>query len=166
MKPDLSEAIALAGLLRQAGMDFLDITMGNPYVNPHVNRPFAKGGYEPDEEPIEGVARMLRGTAEIAAAHPGLPVICSGLSYLGAASANVAAACVAEGWFAMAGYGRETLAYPNLARDVCHGEWNAASQCLACGKCSEIMRAGGQPGCVIRDAGYFLPKYREYVLKN
>jgi 2,4-dienoyl-CoA reductase-like NADH-dependent reductase (Old Yellow Enzyme family) len=109
---------------------------------------------------------MLRGTAEIAAAHPGLPVICSGLSYLGAASANVAAACVAEGWFAMAGYGRETLAYPNLARDVCHGEWNAASQCLACGKCSEIMRAGGQPGCVIRDAGYFLPKYREYVLKN
>ena len=165
LTPDWTEATRLAGLLREAGLDFLNITMGNPYVNPHVNRPFARGGYEPEEAAICGVERMLKGTAVIAAANPDLPVICSGLSYLGAASPAVASACVADGWFAMAGWGRETLAYPDLARDVCAGTWQTGRQCIACGKCSEIMRAGGQPGCVVRDGEKFLPLYRQYVQK-
>ena len=35
----------------------LNITMGTPYYNPHVNRPYARGGYEQPENPVDGVAQ-------------------------------------------------------------------------------------------------------------
>lgn len=164
IEPDFSEAIRLVGELEALGMPLVNITMGNPYVNPHVNRPFAKGGYDPGEHPLEGVSRMLGGISLIASS-VGIPVISSGLSYLGVTSANVAAACVGRGDFAFAGYGRMTLAYPDIARDICAG---AVSDkvCIACSGCSMIMRAGGQPGCIVRDGGVYMPLYRQYVPGN
>ena len=65
---------------------------------------------------------MLTGIAEIQRAHPDVPIISSGLTWLSDASANVASACIRDGWFAMAGYGRMTLAYPDIARTIVAGE--------------------------------------------
>ncbi|MBO4792017.1 MAG: flavin oxidoreductase/NADH oxidase, partial [Clostridia bacterium] len=48
-EPDYSEGKALASMLFEAGVRLFDVTMGNPYFNPHVNRPFARGGYEAPE---------------------------------------------------------------------------------------------------------------------
>ncbi|MBR2461278.1 MAG: flavin oxidoreductase/NADH oxidase, partial [Clostridia bacterium] len=39
------EPIWLLKKLKELGVGLLNITMGNPYFNPHVNRPFAMGGY-------------------------------------------------------------------------------------------------------------------------
>ena len=161
-EPDFTEPVTLAKELEKLGMQMLDITMGNPYFNPHINRPFAMGTYLPPEHPISGVARMLEGTAQIRK-QIGIPVICSGLSWLGAASPNVAAGCIRNGWFDFAGYGRESIAYPDAARDICAaGALSAKKLCITCGKCTEIMRAGGTPGCVVRDGGVYLPIYRRY----
>src|SRR5699024_8927378 len=56
---DLTEPLELVGRLhRELGMELLDVTIGNPYFNPHVNRPYDNGPYIPDEHPLEGVARM------------------------------------------------------------------------------------------------------------
>lgn len=166
IKPDFTEAKMLCGELVKLGMPLINITMGNPYVNPHVNRPFAKGTYDHPEAPIAGVVRMLDGIAEVAAAVKGTPVISSGLSYLGAMSANVAAAYVKDGKFEFAGYGRETLAYPNLAKEICNlGNLDPQKICIACGKCSEIMRKpGGTPGCVIRDSEVYAPLYKKFCM--
>jgi len=160
--PDFSEAVALAKQLKVLGMPLLDITMGNPYFNPHVNRPFAKGTYPPPEHPLCSVERILSGAAQIRRAVE-IPVICSGISWLGAVSPNVTAGCIREGWFDFAGYGRESIACPDAARQICTtGTLDPAKLCIACGKCTEIMRAGGTPGCVVRDRSVYLPIYRQF----
>lgn len=161
--PDYTEPIRLLQELQKSGMNLVNITMGNPYFNPHVNRPYAKGGYEAPEHPLCGVSRMLLGTAEVKKAVPDMKMICSGLSYLGVAAPHVAAAMVKEGGFDLAGFGRTIFAYPDFAKDILQkGEMAKERLCLACSKCTEVMRSGGTPGCVIRDKETYLPIYQEY----
>lgn len=163
LTPDFTEPVRLVKELVDLGMPLINITMGNPYVNPHVNRPFAAGLYEPPEEPLFGVQRMLDGTAEIKKAVGNVPVICSGLSFLGITAANCTAAYIENGDFDFAGFGRQTLAYPDIAKDIVNNNIQANKLCICCGKCSELMRAGGTPGCIVRDAALYAPMYKEKV---
>ncbi len=164
---DRTEPMWLLKELAKMGVELVDITMGNPYANPHVNRPFAHGAYVPPEHPLTGVARVLGGIASLKKEVPSLTVIASALSYLGVAAPHVAAAYVKNGGFDVAGFGRMILAYPEFARDILEkGELDAGRLCVACSKCTEIMRAGGTPGCVVRDSGVYAPIYREYCRKN
>ena len=160
--PDFSEADRLIKELAELGVKLLDITMGNPYFNPHVNRPYAAGGYEPPEHPLCGVARMLKGTAKLGKANPDVSLICSGLSFLGAAAPGVAAAFIEEGGFSLAGFGRMIFAYPDFAKDIVNGRFDPKKICIACSKCTEIMRAGGTPGCIVRDGETYMPIYKKY----
>lgn len=166
--PDYTEAKELVKILVENGADMIDMTMGNPYFNPHVNRPFAKGTYEPPEHPLFGVQRMLDGISEVASVVKETPVICSGISFLGKVSPNVVAGYINEGKFDFAGYGRETLAYPSVANAITSGEGLEPSKlCICCGKCTEIMRCkGGTPGCVIRDSEVYMPLYKKFVLNK
>lgn len=152
---DPAEPTWLLARLADLGVELCNITMGNPYFNPHVNRPFAQGGYAPPEHPLCGVSRMLHGIAALGHAEPRLKLISSGLSYLGAAAPGVASAFIADGGFAFAGFGRTIFAYPDFARDILAGEGMRREKlCLCCSKCTELMRGGSTPGCVIRDKLY------------
>ena len=164
--PEFTESKMLVKQLVANGIDMIDMTMGNPYFNPHVNRPFASGTYDPPEHPMQGVQRMLNGISEIASEIKGTPVISSGISFLGGVSANVCAGYINEGKFDFAGYGRETLAYPSCANAITSGEnLDPKKLCICCGKCTEIMRRpGGTPGCVIRDGEVYMPLYKKLVL--
>lgn len=149
------EPIWLLKELRKLGVELLNVTMGNPYFNPHVNRPFALGAYTPEEHPLTGVARILNGTAELKKAVPELKIISSGLSYLGAVAPNVAAAFIENGCFDFAGFGRTIFAYPDFAKDILrNGELDQKKLCICCSKCTELMRGGTTPGCVVRDELY------------
>ena len=149
------EPMRLLRELSDMGVKLLNITMGNPYVNPHVNRPFAMGGYSPEEHPLSGVARMLTGIAELKKATPELAIIASGFSYLGVAAPHVAAAFIRDGGFDIAGFGRTIFAYPDFAKDIIkNGGMKKENICICCSKRTEIMRAGSTPGCVIRDSIY------------
>jgi len=160
---DLTETKMLVRELEKLGIKLINITMGNPYVNPHVNRPFAVGPYKDEEHPLEGVARMLNGISEIQAAIPKIPVISSGLSYLGVASPNVAAAYIKDNGFAFAGFGRTIFANPDFANQIIkEGGLDKNKCCIACSKCTELMRAGSTPGCVIRDELY-AKLYKEVI---
>ncbi len=161
---DLSEPLELVRILHEElGMQLLDVSIGNPYFNPHVNRPYDSGPYVPDEHPLEGVARMARCVGEIQRAFPALRVMSSGLSYLRQFSANLAAGELVSGVCTLAGFGREAFAYPGFARDILlRGGMEPGKCCIACGKCTELMRAGSTAGCVIRDEAY-LPIYRRDV---
>ena len=152
---DPTEPIWLLRQLSGLGVKLLNITMGNPYFNPHVNRPFAMGGYLPEEHPLEGVSRMLRGTAELKKAVPEIKLIASGFSYLGVVAPDVAAAFIRDGGFDIAGFGRTIFAYPDFANDILRtGEMKKEKICICCSKCTEIMRGGSTPGCAIRDQLY------------
>ncbi len=161
IKMDLREPVRLIEMLYSYGVKILNITMGNPYFNPHVNRPFAKGGYTHEEHPLQGVARMLHGISEIKHAVPDMKIISSALSYLGVAAPNVAAGFISEGGFDMAGFGRTIFAYPDFANDIINkGCFDKNKICICCSKCTEIMRTpGGTPGCVIRDKDVYAPIY-------
>ncbi|MBE6930143.1 MAG: flavin oxidoreductase/NADH oxidase [Ruminococcaceae bacterium] len=165
--PDLAEPIALIQYLqKELGYKLIDITIGNPYVNPHVNRPYDMGGYVPDEHPLEGEARMFDCVGAIKRACPELTVISSGHTYLRAFAPQLAAGCIAEGVSDMAGFGRMAFAYPEFAADILEkGKLDPKKLCMTCGKCTELMRAGKTPGCVLRDSLY-TALYKETFLNK
>ena len=152
---DPGELNTLVSWLTERGVRLLNTSMGNPYVNPHVNRPFAAGGYTEPEHPLAGVARMLQGIAAVQRAVPQVAVVSSAMSYLGAAAPAVAAAGVAGGDYAVAGFGRLTFADPDFARQILRdGKPDPRQSCVCCSKCTELMRSGSTPGCVVRDPLY------------
>lgn len=158
---DPTEPVMLLKELSRMGVELLNITMGNPYFNPHVNRPFALGAYDPGEHPLEGVARMLHGIALLKKEVPEMKIISSALSYLGAVAPQVCAGFIKDGGFDFCGFGRTILAYPDYAKDILAGGMKKDKICICCSKCSEMMRAGGTPGCVMRDKLY-TDLYREF----
>lgn len=160
---DLTETVWLIKELYSLGVRILNISMGNPYFNPHVNRPFAMGSYETSEHPLEGVKRVLEGTAALKKEIPEMAIICSAISYLGVAAPHVVASFIKNGEFDFAGFGRTALAYPDFAKDILSiGDMDKSKCCICCSKCTEIMRKpGGTPGCVIRDKDVYLPIYKE-----
>lgn len=160
--PDFSEPVRLAQLLYEKGLTLLNVTCGNPYYNPHVNRPYDLGTYIPPCHQLENTAVLLAAARTIKQAVPELKIVGSGLSWLRQFGANVAAGCIEQGWFDVAGFGRQSFAYPDYAADIMKtGGMNAQKVCLACSKCTFMMRDGGKTGCVLRDSKVYLPLYRE-----
>ncbi len=160
---DITEPDWLIKELYKYGVRLLNITMGNPYFNPHVNRPYSQGGYEAPEHPLLGVSRMLNGTAKLKELNPEMAIICSAVSYLGVVAPNVVAAYIKDNKFDFAGFGRTIFAYPDFANDILkNGNMDKNKICICCSKCTEIMRKpGGTPGCVIRDRDVYMPIYKE-----
>ena len=167
LEVDLTAPVKLIEELQKTGVKLLNITMGNPYVNPHVNRPFRRGAYSPAETAVSGVKRMLENTAVLQKRFPELPMICSGISYLAQDAPSIDAGLIESGGAAMAGFGRLALACPDFAKDILEDRpLGRGKCCIACSKCSELMRAGSVAGCVVRDSGVYLPIYRRDVLKE
>lgn len=157
--PDFSEAKRLASDLKAKGAVLLNVTMGCPYTNHEVNRPTA---FAQEETPFSSVGRMLEGAKAISRAVPDIAVVSSGLSFLGKFAANVAAEAIQAGDFDFAGFGRQTLAYPSLAKDILNSQsMRSEHLCLTCGKCTELMRAGSTPGCVIYGDEIYRKLYTE-----
>lgn len=167
LHPDFTEPLMLAQALFDKGVRLLNVTMGTPYFNPHVNRPYDKGGYVPPEHPLVGVARLLEGTSLVQKAVPGLAVVGTGYTWVRQHAAQMAAGMVAGGNASVVGFGREAFAYPDFADDILQrGGMVKEKCCITCGKCAEILRAGGTAGCVIKDAGVYAPIYKECCLTS
>lgn len=163
-EPDLRDPIEVVRFLHENGTPLVNITIGNPYFNPHVNRPFdlpVAGAPVPPESPLEGVARFTQIVRRIQTEFPGMAVIGGGYSWLRQFFANVAAANVKKGWVSLVGVGRLAFAYPDFARDLQqHGRVDPERVCVACSACTQIMRDGGRTGCVPRDAAIYEPIYK------
>ena len=153
LEPDMTEPIRLIGELRdEFGIPLINVTMGNPYKNPHVNRPYDHGNYVPDEHPIEGLSRVMKGVSEIQRALPDLPVLGSAFSYLRQFSPNLAAGMVEGGHCAMAGFGRMAFAHPEFVNETRqNGALDSKAVCVTCGGCAALLRAGTPAGCIVRD---------------
>lgn len=163
-KPDLTEPIKLIGLLRERGVKLMDITIANPYYNPHIGRPFNEpivGGYSEPEHPLAGVARMVAITAQVQRQFPDMAFVGTGYSWLRTLFANVGAANKSKGLVTLVGAGRMGFAYPDFARDILHdGRMYPQKVCVACSACTQIMRDGGRAGCVVRDNEVYGPIFR------
>ena len=74
--PDLTEPLRWIGEMRALGVALVNVSMGNPYAQPHYNRPFEyppPDGYESPEHPLIGADRHFKVTETIQRAFPDLP---------------------------------------------------------------------------------------------
>ncbi|NLG24361.1 MAG: flavin oxidoreductase/NADH oxidase [Clostridiales bacterium] len=157
----LDEPLRLVAALAGRGVSLINVTMGTPYFNPHVNRPYARGGYQPPEHPLAGVGRLLSGCARAQRAAPDAVCVATGFSYLRHLAPAVAAGLVASGGCRSVGFGRQALAYPDFAADILEkGAMAERKSCLTCGLCTVIMRAGGRVGCPVRDSALYAGELR------
>jgi 2,4-dienoyl-CoA reductase-like NADH-dependent reductase (Old Yellow Enzyme family) len=170
LTPDLTEPLKLLGMLKSLGYPGVNVTVGNPYYQPHFGRPYdtpIKEGSLPEEHPLEGIARFLGIARQVQEAFPDLNVIGSGYSWLRQYFPYVAAGMLEQGWATMVGVGREAFAYPDFAKDILQtGQMNPKKVCIACSACTQLMYDGGQSGCIVRDAEIYLPIYKELQAKK
>lgn len=151
---DMSEPDRLIALLISEGLQLLNVTVGNPYYNPHVNRPYRKGGYPPPEPAKVGLERFVTIEKHLKKSFPSLYVVASGLSYYREELIERSEQLLWEGTCDLVGYGRAWLAYPFFYRDAVAGRFDANKCCLACSKCTELMRAGQVSGCAVFNEYY------------
>ena len=145
-----------------SAIDLLCVTAGSPYYCPHVQRPAwfpPSDGYAPPEDPLVGVARMLRQRGRHRGGPPGDdrrgvgPVLPAGVAAprgLGRWSATAA-----PPWSAL---GRMALSYPDLPADVLAGRPLEPRQlCRTFSDCTTAPRNGLVSGCFPLD-----PFYKEH----
>lgn len=171
LRPDPSEPIRLAARLRDLGVSLLNVTMGNPYSNPHVVRPFEYAppdGYQTPEHPLLGVARHLRLAAAVQQSVPDLPVVGSGYSWLQAWMFHVGAGIVGAGKAAFMGVGRGSLSHPDFGRFVAEGRpLDPKRTCRTFSYCTALMRSKNHPlgqfptGCPPFDKEVYGPIWKD-----
>lgn len=160
---DLTETKKIISRLAEKGIELINLTLGNPYLIPHINRPSINA----PEDGAAGVERIRKITTELQRGFKNIKFVMSGLTYMGSDSVEYAERMLREGAASFVGFGRMTFAYPRFYYDyINNGSLTASKCCLKCGKCTELMRNGSVTGCPVRDCEVYLPLYRKYVLKK
>ena len=159
---DLTESDMLIEKLMAEGIRMLNVTIGNPYYNPHINRPFRAGAYTPPETPDEGLKRFIDVETHIKEKFPDLVLIGSGLSYYRADLMEKSEWMVETGVCDLVGYGRGSIAYPMFYRDWLAGKFDVKKCCVACSKCTALMRNKCVSGCAVFN-DYYKELYKEKV---
>jgi 2,4-dienoyl-CoA reductase-like NADH-dependent reductase (Old Yellow Enzyme family) len=149
LTPDLTEPLRWVADMRTLGVTLVNVTMGNPYAQPHFGRPFEyppPDGYESPEHPLIGVDRHFRATAAIQQANPDLAVVGTGYSYLQEFLPQAGAANVRDNRVSLVGVGRATLAQPDWVRQLLdHGRLDRKRVCRTFSYCTALMRAKDHP---------------------
>ncbi|MBX5493768.1 MAG: NADH:flavin oxidoreductase [Bryobacteraceae bacterium] len=171
LKDDLTEVKQAIAWFREWGLELLNVSLGCPYYNPHIGRPFEKpddGNYEQPEHPLHGVDRHFRIAGELQQSFPDLPMVGTGYSWLQKYCINAAARKIDEGAIRFFGIGRGALAYPDFARAVMErGELDERRVCKTLTYCTWLMRRKDHPlgqwptGCPPFDKEVYGPVMKE-----
>ena len=149
LTPDTTEPARWVKEMREMGVAVVNLTMGNPYAQPHFGRPFEyppPDGYESPEHPLIGVNRHFTVAAAIQAANPGFPLVGTGYSYLQEFLPQAGAANVRDGRITLVGVGRATLAQPDWVRQLRDaGKLDRKRICRTFSYCTALMRAKNHP---------------------
>jgi 2,4-dienoyl-CoA reductase-like NADH-dependent reductase (Old Yellow Enzyme family) len=149
-------------LLDELKIKLVCVSAGSPYYNPHIQRPALfppSDGYEPPEDPLAGVARLLEAGAELKARYPQMCVVGTGYTYLQDWLPNVGQYYVRAGKVDFVGLGRMVLAYHDLPYDVVNGlPLQTKRLCRTFSDCTTGPRNGLVSGCYPLD-----PFYKEHL---
>ncbi|MCP5152804.1 MAG: NADH:flavin oxidoreductase [Ectothiorhodospiraceae bacterium] len=155
---DFDEVDGLVATIAELGIGLLCVTAGSPYYCPHVQRPAfypPSDGYQPPEDPVLGVARLLDATRHVNTRFPSLGIVGTGFTYLQEHLPAVASGCIELGWMDSVGLGRSSLSYPNLPADVLAGRAPAHKLlCRTFSDCTTAPRNGLVSGCYPLDELY------------
>lgn len=148
-KQDMREPLAFVKELAEAGVKILDISAGVGAVSPYMIRPYDYGQIPP-EHPLESINRLLYSAKCAKEAAPETIVVASGFTWLREYAPMVAAGCIDEGWFDLAGFGRASIADPGFANDILENR-ESYQVCDTCGGCTELIKRGIKMRCVKRN---------------
>ncbi len=155
---DLSETFRFFDLLGELGIKLVCISAGSPYYNPHIQRPAMfppSDGYLPPEDPLVGVARQIKVTAELKARYPQMCVVGSGYTYLQEWLPHTGQYQVRNGLVDFVGLGRLVLSYHDLPYDVVNGRPLQTKRiCRTFSDCTTGPRNGLVSGCYPLDPFY------------
>ena len=155
---DLDEPIAFCRLLRDLGVELVNVTGGSPYYNPHLQRPALyppSDGYAAPDDPLRSVATHVAVTAALKRAVPQLFIVGSGYSYLQEFLPLVAQHAVRSGGTDAVGIGRLALSYPDFPDDVLSGRpLDRHRLCRTFSDCTTGPRNGLVSGCFPLDPFY------------
>ena len=144
LEPELSEVKQAIGWFREWGLELLNVSLGSPYYNPHIGRPFERpdeGNYEEPEHPLLGVNRHFRVAHELQRAFPELPMVGTGYSWLQRFALHAGAANLEDANIRFVGLGRAVLSYPDFAKDILEkGELDDTRVCKTLTYCTFLMR--------------------------
>jgi NADPH2 dehydrogenase len=157
-KCDLTDGFEFLELLRSLDIRLVNLTLGSPYYNPHLQRPAAyppSDGYQPPEDPLFQVAEHLRMTRQCKAAFPDLIFVGTGYSYLQEWLPLIAQTEVGGGFVDFVGLGRMVLSYPDMPNDVLLGKKLVRKNiCRTFSDCTTGPRNGLRSGCYPLDPHY------------
>jgi 2,4-dienoyl-CoA reductase-like NADH-dependent reductase (Old Yellow Enzyme family) len=149
LREDLTEVKQAICWFREWGIQLLNVSLGSPYFNPHVGRPFEKpdeGNYEQPEHPLLGVDRHFRIAGELQRSFPDLPMVGTGYSWLQKYAINAGARNIEDGNIRLLGIGRGALAHPDFAREALEqGELDERRVCKTLTYCTFLMRQKNHP---------------------
>ena len=149
LTPDLAEPLAWVAEMRTLGVQLVNVTMGNPYAQPHFGRPFETpppDSYESPEHPLIGVNRHFHATELVQRSQPDLAVVGTGYSYLQDFLPQAAAANVSDNRVSLVGVGRASLSQPDWVRQLReHGTLDRKRTCRTFSYCTALMRAKDHP---------------------
>ncbi len=174
--PLLDEPLQVVRMLKAAGIALFNISLGNPYANPHYVRPAEVrpvDGYDAPEHPLNGVLRHFAITAAVQQSIPDVPVVGSGYTWLQEFFPAAGAANVAAGRCAFVGLGRGTLSQPDFAAHLQRtGKLERKTVCRTFSYCTNLMRTKDHPlgqyptGCPPFDKDVYGPLWDEVKAKR
>jgi 2,4-dienoyl-CoA reductase-like NADH-dependent reductase (Old Yellow Enzyme family) len=154
----LDEPLRLLRRFEALGIELVNLTLGSPYYNPHLQRPAAyppSDGYQPPADPLTFVKAHLDAVQEAKAAVPALKLVGTGYTYLQEWLPHAAQHEVRAGHVDFVGLGRMLLSYPELPRDVCAGAGLQKKRiCRTFSDCPTGPRNGMVSGCFPLDPFY------------
>lgn len=158
VKIDLEEPKAFLQVAQSLGIQLICLTVGSPYYNPHLTRPALfppSDGYQPPEEPLLGVARMIDVADGLKQSFPDLVIVGSGYSYLQEWLPNVAQNVLRNNKADFVGFGRMVLSYPTMPDDMLNDHpIQRKLLCRTFSDCTTAPRNGLYSGCFPLDPVY------------
>lgn len=161
---DLLEPLRLVAVLVADGVKLLNVSLGSPYFNPHIGRPFerpSEGSYASPEHPLIGVDRHFRITETIQRTFPDIAVVGTGYSWLQQYFIYAAESNLRKKRVSIVALGRGAIAYPDFVADLlADGKLKSTKVCITASFCTDMMRAKDifaeqlPAGCVPRDKLY------------
>jgi 2,4-dienoyl-CoA reductase-like NADH-dependent reductase (Old Yellow Enzyme family) len=155
---DLAETFQFLALLESLGIKLVNLSAGSPYYNPHIQRPAIyppSDGYQPQEDPLVGVARQINVVKQLKAKFPNLVLVGTGYSYLQEYLPHVAEYYVRNGHVDIVGIGRAVLSYPTMLADATtKGKLQTRYVCRTFSDCTTAPRNGLRSGCYPLDDYY------------
>lgn len=163
LQADLTETIQICQMLRDRGVQLINISASTP--RQHV---FGPEPTDPQYGKYVSSTDLITAAKLLKEKVPEVTFMCSGLSTFGSLGAEIGAGGLQEGWFDIAGFGRQALAYPEFANAILSNmEMDDQRCCVNCYNCYKLMDPGHtQVGCIVRDKERFFPLYEKHVLKK